>query len=197
MSDSKPEQSAARKKLSTAMAMLLFTSHRLPGVRGYELRRKLGKNYLKVVESLNHRLENLGLRVKILFETSFDREPTDEDYDRARFFITLADPISLSDVVAAGWRVDELAVLSGALAILFSRGGKAPKREVSELLESKLPKWRVDAALEKFVRRGYLVDSGDGTLSVGWRAVAEVDQKQLFKSLTEMQNGRETATQQT
>ncbi|MCS6784611.1 MAG: hypothetical protein RMI43_02985 [Candidatus Caldarchaeum sp.] len=197
MSDSKPEQSAARKKLSTAMAMLLFTSHRLPGVRGYELRRKLGKNYLKVVESLNHRLEHLGLRVKILFETSFDREPSEEDYDRARFFITLADPISLSDVVAAGWRVDELAVLSGALAILFSRGGKAPKKEISELLESKLPKWRVDAALEKFVRRGYLVDSGDGTLSVGWRAVAEVDQKQLLKSLTEMQEGREPATQQT
>ncbi|MCS7133877.1 MAG: hypothetical protein NZ921_03665 [Candidatus Caldarchaeum sp.] len=197
LSDSKPEQSAARKKLSTAMAMLLFTSHRLPGVRGYELRRKLGKNYLKVVESLNHRLEHLGLRVKILFETSFDREPSEEDYDRARFFITLADPISLSDVVAAGWRVDELAVLSGALAILFSRGGKAPKKEISELLESKLPKWRVDAALEKFVRRGYLVDSGDGTLSVGWRAVAEVDQKQLLKSLTEMQEGREPATQQT
>ncbi|MDW8084437.1 MAG: hypothetical protein RMI49_04490 [Candidatus Caldarchaeum sp.] len=197
MSEVKPEQSAARRKLSTAMAMLLFTSHRLPGVRGYELRRKLGKNYLKVVESLNHRLEPLGLRVKIQFETSIEKQPSEEDYDRARYFITLADPISLSDVVAAGWRVDELAVLSGALAFLFSRGGKASKKEVSELLESKIPKWRVESALEKFVRRGYLVDLGDGTISVGWRAVAEVDQKQLLKSLTELQSSQEGTRTQT
>lgn len=197
LSEVKPEQSAARRKLSTAMAMLLFTSHRLPGVRGYELRRKLGKNYLKVVESLNHRLEPLGLRVKIQFETSIEKQPSEEDYDRARYFITLADPISLSDVVAAGWRVDELAVLSGALAFLFSRGGKASKKEVSELLESKIPKWRVESALEKFVRRGYLVDLGDGTISVGWRAVAEVDQKQLLKSLTELQSSQEGTRTQT
>lgn len=197
MSDQKPEQSAARKKLSTAVAMLLFTSHRLPGVRGYELRRKLGKKYLKVVESLNHRLEPLGLRVKILFETSVEKEPTEEDYDRARYFITLAEPLSLSEVVAAGWRVDELAVLSGALGYLFSRGGKAPKKEVLELLESKLPKWRVESAVEKFVRRGYLVDVGDGILSVGWRAVAEVDQKQFLKALTELQTSQESPTPQT
>lgn len=197
LSDQKPEQSAARKKLSTAVAMLLFTSHRLPGVRGYELRRKLGKKYLKVVESLNHRLEPLGLRVKILFETSVEKEPTEEDYDRARYFITLAEPLSLSEVVAAGWRVDELAVLSGALGYLFSRGGKAPKKEVLELLESKLPKWRVESAVEKFVRRGYLVDVGDGILSVGWRAVAEVDQKQFLKALTELQTSQESPTPQT
>lgn len=179
------------------MAMLLFTSHRLPGVRGYELRRRLGKNYLKVVESLNHRLEPLGLRVKILFETAVENQPSEEDYDRARFFITLAEPLTLSEVVAAGWRIDELAVLSGALAFLFSRGGKAPKKEVMEILESKLPKWRVESAVEKFVRRGYLVDAGDGSLSVGWRAVAEVDQKQLIKSLTELQAGDQQTSQQT
>jgi hypothetical protein len=115
-----PEQQTARKKLATAMAMLLFTSHRLPGVRGYELRRRLGKNYLKIVESLNHRLEPLGLRVKILFETP-EQGKVEEDYDRARYFITLSDPLSLSDIVAAGWRIDDLAVLSASLAFLFSR----------------------------------------------------------------------------
>ncbi|MEM0349855.1 MAG: hypothetical protein QXE96_04290 [Candidatus Caldarchaeum sp.] len=186
MSEQKPEQSTARKRLQTAMGMLLFTSHRLPGVRGYELRRRLGKNYLKVIESLNHRLEPMGLRVKILFETAVDN-PGEEDYDRARYFITLAEPLTLSDVVAAGWRVDELAVLAAALAMLFSRGGKAPRKDVMELLEAKMPKWRIESALEKFVRRGYLVDAGDGLLSVGWRAVAEVDQKQLLKALTDLQ----------
>lgn len=197
MSEPRPEQSTARKKLSTLMAMLLFTSHRLPGVRGYELRRKLGKNYLKIVESLNHRLEPLGLRVKILFETAAENQPSEEDYDRARYFITLAEPLTLSDVVAAGWRIDELAVLSAALAFLFSRGGKASKKEVVEILESKLPKWRVESAIEKFVRRGYLVDSSDGMLSVGWRAVAEVDQKQLIKALTELQQSEQQSNQQT
>lgn len=186
MSEQRPEQSTARKRLQTAMAMLLFTSHRLPGVRGYELRRRLGKNYLKVIEALNHRLEPMGLRVKILFETVVE-QPGEEDYDRARYFITLAEPLTLSEVVAAGWRVDELAVLAAALALLFSRGGKAPRKDVMELLEAKMPKWRVESALEKFMRRGYLVDSGDGVLSVGWRAVAEVDQKQLLKALTDLQ----------
>ncbi|MEM4280783.1 MAG: hypothetical protein QW470_01115 [Candidatus Caldarchaeum sp.] len=197
MSEPTPEQSAARKKLSTAMAMLLFTSHRLPGVRGYELRRRLGKNYLKVIESLNHRLEPLGLCVKILFETPGDRQPGEEDYDRARYFITLTDPLSLSDIVAAGWRIDDLAVLSAALALLYSRGGKAPRQELLEMLESKLPKWRVEAALERFSRRGYLVDAGDGVLSVGWRAVAEVDQKELIKAvanLSSVADGRQEQT---
>ncbi|MEM0442693.1 MAG: hypothetical protein QXS57_05040 [Candidatus Caldarchaeum sp.] len=190
MTEGSPEQTAARKKISTAMAMLLFTSHRLPGVRGYELRRRIGKNYLKVLESLNHRLEPLGLRVKTLFETPSDKEPSEEDYDRARYFITLADPLSLSDIVAAGWRIDDLAVLSTSLAVLFSRGGRAPKKELIDLLESKLPKWRVEAALERFVRRGYLHDIGDGMLAVGWRALAEVDQKELIKAVSSLSQGQ-------
>lgn len=190
MTEGSPEQTAARKKLSTAMAMLLFTSHRLPGVRGYELRRRIGKNYLKVLESLNHRLEPLGLRVKTLFETPSDKEPAEEDYDRARYFITLADPLSLSDIVAAGWRIDDLAVLSTSLAVLFSRGGRVPKKELIDLLESKLPKWRVEAALERFVRRGYLLDIGDGMLAVGWRALAEVDQKELIKAVSSLSQGQ-------
>ncbi|MEM1937136.1 MAG: hypothetical protein QXX49_02385 [Candidatus Caldarchaeum sp.] len=190
MTEGSPEQTAARKKISTAMAMLLFTSHRLPGVRGYELRRRIGKNYLKVLESLNHRLEPLGLRVKTLFETPSDKEPAEEDYDRARYFITLADPLSLSDIVAAGWRIDDLAVLSTSLAVLFSRGGRAPKKELIDLLESKLPKWRVEAALERFVRRGYLLDIGDGMLAVGWRALAEVDQKELIKAVSSLSQGQ-------
>ncbi|MEM2095690.1 MAG: hypothetical protein QW777_01205 [Candidatus Caldarchaeum sp.] len=189
MTEASPEQTAARKKLSTAMAMLLFTSHRLPGVRGYELRRRVGKNYLKVLESLNHRLEPLGLRVKTLFETPSDKEPSEEDYDRARYFITLADPLSLSDIVAAGWRIDDLAVLSTSLAVLFSRGGKTPKKDLIDLLESKLPKWRVEAALERFVRRGYLLDLGDGMLAVGWRSLAEVDQKELIKAVSSISKG--------
>ncbi|MDW8360520.1 MAG: hypothetical protein RMK31_08085 [Candidatus Caldarchaeum sp.] len=55
-----------------------------------------------------------------------------------------------------------------------------------ELLESKLPKWRVEAAFERFMRRGYLLDLGDGMLAVGWRALAEVDQKELIKAVSSL-----------
>ncbi|MEM4417845.1 MAG: hypothetical protein QXD32_07295, partial [Nitrososphaerota archaeon] len=106
MGETTPEQTRSKRRMSTAMAMLLFSSHRLPGVRGYELRRRLGKNYPKVIETLNHRLEPLGLRVKILFEGGSEGSGP-EDYDRARYFITLAEPLTLSEIVAAGWRIDE------------------------------------------------------------------------------------------
>ena len=185
MSVGESEQSKAGRKLAIATAMLLFSSHRLPGVRGYELRRRLGKNYLKIIDTLNHRLSPLGLRVKVVFEEGND-QPSDEDFDRARFFITLSEPLSLSDIVAAGWRIDDLAILSATLAYLFSRGGKAHQNEVMELLETKFPKWRIEAAMERFTRRGYLHKDEDNMIYIGWRAFAEVDQKELVKAITEI-----------
>ncbi|MEM4297879.1 MAG: hypothetical protein QW815_05890 [Nitrososphaerota archaeon] len=193
MSEAASEQSRVRRRLSTAIAMLLFSSHRLPGVRGYELRRRLGKNYPKVIETLTHKLETLGLKVKILFEPGSDGS-SPEDLDRARYFIILSEPLSLSDVVAAGWRVDELAVLSATLALLFSRGGKAPLKDVMEVLEAKLPKWRAEASLERFIRRGYLFKDEDGVLHVGWRAVAEVGQRELIKAVSEIGVQKPTET---
>jgi hypothetical protein len=193
MSEATPEQAKSKKRMSTALAMLLFSSHRLPGVRGYELRRRLGKNYPKVIDSLNHRLEPLGLRVKILFEGGADGSGP-EDYDRARYFITLGEPLTLSEIVAAGWRIDELAVLSASLALLFSRGGKAPVKDVLDVLETKLPKWKIESFLERFIRRGYLFRDEDGILHIGWRAIAEVDQKELMRAAAESGQGKTTET---
>jgi len=181
------ETTKAGRKLALATAMLLFSSHRFPGVRGYELRRRLGKNYLKVIDSLNHRLSPLGLRVKVIFEgVESGEEPKEEDFDKARFFITLSESLSLSDIVAAGWRIDELAILSATLAYLFPRGGKAPYNDVMDLLEAKFPKWRAEASLERFMRRGYLYKDEDNILYVGWRTLAEVGQKELIKAVTEL-----------
>jgi len=179
------EQKAGRK-LAVAVAMLLFTSHRLPGVRGYELRRRLGKNYLKIIDMLNRRLNPIGLRVKIVFEGRGDKEHGQEDFDKARFFITLNEPLTLSDIVAAGWRIDEVAILSATLALLYPRGGRATYGEVMELLEAKFPKWRVESALEKFIRRGYLYKDEDNILHIGWRTYAEIDQRELAKAITEL-----------
>jgi len=193
MSEDEPEQAKTGRKLATAAALLLFSSHRLPGVRGYELRRRLGGKYLKIIESLNHRLNAIGLRVKVVFQTTRPgEEPREEDFEKARFFITLSDTLSLSEVVAAGWRIDDLAVLSATLAHLFTRGGKAPQSEVMDLLETKLPRWRVEAALERFTRRGYLYRSDDKVLYVGWRTLAEVEQRELVKAVTEIPSALRT-----
>ena len=190
MSNEQEVEQKAGRKLAVATAMLLFSSHRLPGVRGYELRRRLGKNYLKIIDMLNRRLNPLGLRVKVVFESE-SGEHGQEDFDKARFFITLNEPLSLSDIVAAGWRIDEVAILAATLAYLYPRGGYASYSEVMELLEAKLPRWRIESALEKFMRRGYLYKDEDNILHIGWRAYAEIDQRELVKAITTLTNGKD------
>lgn len=180
---SKGKEEKLGKKVSLAAAMLLFHSHRLPGVRGWELRRKLGKNYMKIIDALNSKLNEIGLKVKVVMDT----ESKEKDLDRARFYITLADSLSLSDIAGAGWPIDEVAILSATLSYIASRGGRAPEKEVRELLGTKFPQWKIDAALEKFSRRGYIMITEDGIVQMGWRTEVEVDIKGLLKSLVSVE----------
>ena len=178
------EASAYARKLKRAAQLLLFQRHRLPGVKGWELRRSLGKNYMKVIERLNEELEKLGLQVKVVYE----EEPAGDveaRLDRTRFFVTLKGKLTASDVQASGWRIDDLAALAATLAYLNSRHGKAPKGEVERLLTLKLPSWRVRIVLDRFVRLGYL-EEDEGVLKVGWRTKAEVDPKALAEALLSM-----------
>ncbi len=167
------------RKLMTAAAMLLFKSHRKPGVKGWELKHRLGKNYMKIIDALNSYLKRIGLEVKTVFEEG-------EDLDKARFYVTFAHPLTLSDLVTAGWSIDEVAVLAVTLSILASRGGKAPAKEVLEILQTKLPRWRAEAHLERAIRRGYIEKTEEDMLVIGWRTKVEIDQKELLKSLLEM-----------
>ncbi|MCD6235512.1 MAG: hypothetical protein J7J94_00730 [Thaumarchaeota archaeon] len=168
------------KKLMTAAAMLLFRSHRKPGVKGWELKYRLGKNYMKVIDALNSHLKRLGLEVKTVFEE-------EKDFDKARFYVTLSHPMLLSDLVTAGWSIDEVAVLAVALSILASRGGKAPMKEVLEILQTKLPRWKAESYLERAIRRGYIEKTDEDVLLMGWRAKVEIDQRELLKSMLELQ----------
>ena len=180
------------RKLMIAATMLLFRSHRKPGVRGWELRHRLGKNYMKIIDLLNSRLSPLGLRIKTVFE-----EGEEENLDKARFYITLAHPLTMSDLVTAGWRIDEVAALAVALSILSSRGGKAPLRDIIEALETKFPKWKAEAYLERAVRRGYLNKTEDDVLTLGWRTRVELDQKALLKAVLEAQPTRGSEGEET
>jgi len=167
------------RRLMTAAAMLLFRSHRKPGVKGWELKYRLGKNYMKVVDALNSYLKRIGLEVKTVFEEG-------EDLDKARFYVVLAHPLTLSDLVTAGWSIDEVAALAVTLSILMSRGGKAPLRDVLEVLETKFPRWKAEAHVERAIRRGYVEKLDDDMLVIGWRTKVEVEQKELLKSMLEL-----------
>ncbi|MEM4545647.1 MAG: hypothetical protein QW328_02630 [Nitrososphaerota archaeon] len=186
MEERKSEAERAGKKLAIAASMLLFSSHRLPGVRGWELRRRLGKNYLKIIDALNSRLNSIGLRVKIMFDQPSSDGPAQEDFDKARFFITLSEPLSVADIVAAGWSIEDVAILAATLSYIFTKSGKATEKELVELLEVKFPRWKVEAAIERFIRKGYLIKVEDNMIKVGWRTFAEVDEKELLKAITEI-----------
>ena len=41
-----------QRKLKDAVHLLFFTHHKLPGVRGWELRKELGTDWLNIVEVL-------------------------------------------------------------------------------------------------------------------------------------------------
>ncbi len=178
MSKGEEELKKLEKKLSIALSLMVASGHRLPGVRGWELRRRLGKNYPKLIESLNSRLREIGLQVRIVY----DQKSEEGDIDRARFYIVLADPLNISDIPTLGYSLDELAVLSATLAYLLTKNEKANYKEIVEMLETKYQKWRVEAILERWVRRGYLVKNDDGTISIGWRTEVEVDKQELLKS---------------
>jgi hypothetical protein len=177
------EEASYARRVKRAAQLLLFQRHRTPGVKGWELRRSLGKNYMKIVKMLDSELERLGLQVKIVHEISDAGGDEEAKLDRARFLVTLRGSLPAADAQASGWRIDDLAALTATLTYLASRQGKAPRGEVERLLSSKLPSWRVGIALDRFVRLGYLHEDENEVLTVGWRTRAEVDLETLTESL--------------
>ncbi|GBC75338.1 hypothetical protein HRbin06_00656 [archaeon HR06] len=156
-------------KVRRLAQLLLLPRAKSFGVREWEIRRSLGKNYLKYLDILNEELGKLGLAVKVYGEGE----------DR-RFFIVLKDSPHREDLQLSGYRIDELALLAATVAYLTSKKGKAPKKEVLDLLSDKLPKWKIDMALRKFIKKGYLEEK-EGIISLGWRSEVEIDRGQLVK----------------
>ncbi|RLG92936.1 hypothetical protein DRO37_08930 [Candidatus Bathyarchaeota archaeon] len=170
--------------LRRAAQLIFFKRHMEPGVKGWELRRKLGSDYPKVIQLLDERLRELGLTVKIVFEDGSAYEnPTIEQLDKARFYVTLREELTLEDAKMIGWRIDDLAALAVTLAYIISKGGKAPRREVEDLLKVKIPEWRVEMNLNRYLKSGYIIEDEKEMLYLGWRARAEVDEKKLIDLL--------------
>ena len=162
-----------REKLARAGQLLLFRHHMQPGAKAWELKRALGRDYEHILKLLDAELEKLGMTVKRVSEG-------EEGSESDRYFVTLRGHPTLTETRTFGWRIDDMAMLTVALAHILSKRGKAPLKEVERVLEEKFPRWRIESTLDRFIRRGYLSEDDEGLLYVGWRARAEIDQKTLL-----------------
>jgi len=171
-------------KIRRATHMLFYRRHKKPGVKGWELRKGLGADYPKVLKILDNYLKALDLQVKTVFEGEKTVEkPTQEELDKARFYITLRGELTPKETKMIGWRIDDLAGLAIAISYIISKKGKAPRKEVEELLRNKLPGWKVGINIDRYIRYGYLTQDDNEQLYLDWRTRAEVDQKALVDLL--------------
>lgn len=171
-------------KLKRATHMLFYKRHKKPGVKGWELRKTLGSDYLKVLKILDDHLKPLDLQVKTVFEEGKEPEkPTQEQLDKARFLIELRGELAPKETKMIGWRIDDLAGLAIAISYVISKKGKAPRKEIEEVLQDKLPEWKVAFNIDRYVRYGYLAQDENGQLYLDWRTRAEVDEKALVDLL--------------
>jgi hypothetical protein len=171
-------------KIKRAVHMLFYRRHKKPGVKGWELRKALGSDYPKVLKILDDYLKTLDLQVKTVFEEEKQVEkPTLEELDKARFYVTLRGELTPKEAKMIGWRIDDLAGLAIAITHVISKKGKAPRKEVEELLRDKLPGWKVGFNIDRYIRYGYLTQDENEQLYLDWRTRAEVDQKALIDLL--------------
>jgi hypothetical protein len=171
-------------KVKRATHMLFYKKHAKPGVKGWELRKALGPDYPKVLKILDDYLKNLDLQVKTVFEQEKQIEkPTLEQLDSARFFVTLRGELTPKETKMIGWRIDDLAGLAISIAHIISNKGKAPRKEVEELLRDKLPGWKVGLNVDRYIRYGYLTKDENEQLYLDWRTRAEIDQKAFIDAV--------------
>ncbi|MEM2917831.1 MAG: hypothetical protein QXN63_05735 [Candidatus Bathyarchaeia archaeon] len=182
-------------KIKRAAHLLFYKRHQKPGVKGWELRKRLGNDYIKVLNLLDNYIEKLDLQVKTVFE---EEKPTEtsslEQLDKARFYITLRGSLTPKETKMMGWRIDDIAGLAIAISAIIAKKGKAPREEIQELLSEKLPGWRADINLDRYIKAGYIAEDKNGQLYLDWRTRAEIDEKtliQLILATTETQLPRE------
>lgn len=171
-------------KLKRATHSLFFKHHRKPGVKGWELKKRLGADYPKILALLNSNLEKLDLQVKTVFEEGKPSgKPTRAELERARSYITLRGSLTSNETKMMGWRIDDIAGLAITISTIIANRGKASEEEVARLLRDKLHGWRVNLNLERYARAGYIDRDEKGYLYLDWRTRAEIDEENLTKLL--------------
>ncbi len=165
--------------IKRAARLLLFRSRMKPGIKGWELAKTLGKNYLDVIKALNERLEELGLEV-IAVSDKGERVKLEDDKElrKATFMIVLKGPVSLQEARTSGWRIDDLAMLSVSLLYLIAKDGSTSYKELLDILRSKFRGPRVEYVLGRMLKMGYL-EQEDDLIKIGWRSKIEIDLDRL------------------
>jgi hypothetical protein len=174
----KAERAYARK-VKDAVQLLFFTHHRLPGVRGWELRKELGSDWSNVLDVLDKQLKPLDLQVTRAFDEPDVVDPTNAQLQDARYYVTLRGTVDQKAAKTIGWRIDDIAGLAVSVAYLISKQGKAPRADVERVLEEKLPGWRVKLNVDRYIQQGYLGADEQGVMYLDWRSRAEIDTKKL------------------
>ncbi|MFC1803964.1 hypothetical protein ACFL0D_08385 [Thermoproteota archaeon] len=172
-------QQVYQKKIKDAVHILFFTHHKLPGVRGWELRKELGSDWQNVLEVLNKQLQPLDLMVTRVLEEPDIVEPTNSQLQDARYYITMRGTVDQKTAKTIGWRIDDIAGLAVSVAYIISKQGKATRQDVERVLQEKLPGWKVKLNIDRYIQQGYLGEDDQGILFLDWRSRAEVDSKKL------------------
>jgi hypothetical protein len=165
-----------REKALKGLTTLLYQRHFQPGLKGWELKRLLGRSYLDVLKLTDSLASEFGLKLVAVPDEEDEKDP-----DKARYVLVTKAP--LKDKELGGWlRMEEAASLAILLSQLFVRAGSAPKRLLEDTIKEKLPAWRVQQIMNKLVRLGYLEEDGD-FIRVGWRSRVEIDRDELLTSI--------------
>ncbi len=177
-------------KLKHAIHLLLFKRGKMPGAKEWELKARLGRNYKEIIKQLDVLLAELDLEVKRVEPEQAQAKQIgpnalDEAEDDARYLVTLRGTLTPKEARLSGWRIDNLAALTVAIAYVVTKQGKAPREEVEKLVADKVGRWKTLSLLDAFVRNGYLKEDEVGSLSLGWRTTSEVNLRDLMTLLAE------------
>jgi len=183
--DAAAERASLDRKTRRAFQVLILQRGRNPGVKGWELRRYLGKDYKKILEVLSDDLKPLGLEVHQV------GGPEGSD-DSTRFMLRFRDPPTLSEAETGGFRIDDLAVLAATVALVNSKQGRISRKELESFLKAKFPRWRIDYSIDRYIKRGYLDLDDKEMVRIGWRTRAEIDERSLMTLI--LAQGTQTPT---
>jgi len=189
--ESQPEtetKSFYSDKLKRAVHLLFFRRGKMPGAKEWELKEKVGKNYQQVLEQLGPMLSELDLEIKKVTEPASGQmvsEDSPVQMDEPRYYVTLKGSLGLKEAKMIGWRVDNLAALSGAIAYIVAKQGKAPREDVERVVAEKYGRWKAATLVDIFLRAGYLEEDDAGVMALGWRTKAEVNLPALMTKMTE------------
>lgn len=175
------EEKLYSDKIKTAVHLIFFKRGKKPGAKEWELKEKLGKNYIEVLNQLNEFLNELDLEVvKVECENEFFSEKPE-----FRYIARLKGSLNLTEGKLCGWRIDNLAALAASLSYLISNQGKVLRSDLEKILGDKIGRWKAASLIDSFIKAGYLNEDEEKIISIGWRTKAEVNLKELMKNIME------------